>query len=266
MAVAINGPSFTAPSDNNFQRLSQQGSSGLRINSAADDAAGAAIGSRMSTQVSGINVASRNIGDGMSMLQSRSGLASGLTEQVQRMRELAVQANNGTNSPQDRQALNQEFTALRDGVLEQVGNATFNGQPLFGNDPQTLQTGPEAGQTTVLAANGLPQALEEQDFGLLSLAQAGDLGSVLTRLDGALGAITDSQVQDGATANRLEQQADNLGQRRLDESQSLSRVQDLDYAQFAAELAQENTRNQAQVMVQSQANVGRQDVLRLLGG
>ncbi|MEX0584880.1 MAG: flagellin, partial [Natronospirillum sp.] len=210
--------------------------------------------------------AARNIGDGMSLLQTRSGLASGLTEQVQRMRELAVQANNGTNSPQDRQALNQEFTSLRDSVLEQVGSAVFNGQKLFGGEAQTLQTGPNAGDTTMLPANGLSDSLEEIDFSSLSLAQAGDLGPALTQLDSALGAFTQSQVQDGALSNRLTQQADNLTQRGIDDSQTLSRIQDLDYAKFASDLAQADARNQAQILVQSQANVGRQDVLRLLGG
>ncbi|WLD57615.1 flagellin [Salinispirillum sp. LH 10-3-1] len=263
MAVSLNA-SPSIPSTSQFTQLAKQGSTGLRINSAADDAAGVAIAQGFTSQGRGMTVAMRNLGDGMSLLQTRSGTVSGFTEQVQRMRELTIQANNATNGPQERDLLNREFTALRDSIVEQVGSAAFNGRPLFGDGAQTFQTGPNAGQTTVVEGNALPDALAEIDFSNLTLNSSGDLGNVIERLDDTLSAFTASQVQDGAVANRFEQQSNNLSQQRLDNAASLSRIQDLDFAKLASDLAQDDTRSRAQILLQSQANANRGDVLRLI--
>ena len=264
MTISIQSPVTVSNADNSFVRLAEQGSSGLRINSAADDAAGSAIAQRLGTRFDGLTVAARNIGDGLSMLRTRSGMASGLVEQVQRMRELSVQANNGILSPQDRIALNREFVGLRETVVQQLGSAEFNGRRLFSADAQTLQTGSSAGQTTVLAGNELPERLEALEFSSLSLAEAGDLGTTVTALDDALAAFTESQVQDGAAANRLLSQADNLAQGRIDVASARSQVADKDFAELATELAQSDVKDRVRVLMQSQANAGREDVLRLL--
>lgn len=266
MAISINSPVYTPPTDNRFNTLARQGSSGLRITSAADDAAGMAIAQGFSSQVRGIDVATRNIGDGLSLLQTRSGAMGTMTEQLQRMRELAVQANNGINGPQERDLLNREFTALRDSLFEQADQAQFNNRPLFGSEQQVFQTGPDAGQTTVVEGNALNQQLEDLGLGSLSLANSGDLGDVLNSLDDALGAVASAQAADGALANRLESQGNNLMQQRLDSSSALSRTQDLDYARFASDLAQTNVRDQANILMQGQANANRETVLRLLTG
>ncbi|MHA7880494.1 MAG: flagellin [Saccharospirillum sp.] len=266
MAININSPTYTPPADNRFNNLVRQGSSGLRINSAADDAAGLAIAQGFTSLVRGIDAAARNIGDGLSLLQTRSGAMSSMTEPLQRMRELAVQANNGINGPEERNLLNREFSTLRDTVFEQLEQSRFNNRPLFSTEQQVFQTGPDAGQTTVVAGNALNEQLEELGLGELSLAKRGDLGGVLNRLDDALGAVANAQANDGALANRLEAQGNNLMQQRLDNSAALSRTQDLDYARFASELAQINVRDQASILMQGQANANRESVLRLLGG
>ena len=264
MSMMINAPVHTISADNAFPRLAEQGSTGQRVNSAADDAAGSAIAGRLTTQFDGLTMAARNIGDGLSMLRTRSGMAGGLVEQVQRMRELSIQANSSILSPQDRIALNQEFVGLRETVVQQLNSSEFNGQPLFRKAPESLQTGPNAGDTTVIEGNDLAAALDSLDFGSLSLSEAGSLGALMESLDGVLDALVDSQVKDGASANRLMSQADNIAQSRIDSAQSRSRIEDTDFAALASELAKAATRDQAQVLVQSQANAGREDVLRLL--
>ncbi|TGG93573.1 flagellin-like protein [Natronospirillum operosum] len=248
----------------NFTDLVRQGSSGQRINSAADDAAGLAITSRLTTRVEGTSVAERNIGDGLSLLQTRSGLASTVTEQVQRMREISVQAGNGIYSAQDREALNREFMALRDTVGQTLDDAQFNGRPLFAGGTVPLQTGPDAGQITELADNDLPARLEASGFTELSLASP--TADTLGTLDEALSLLAESQVADGASANRLLSQADALAQSRIDAAQTRSRIADKDFAELASELAQTDVRDRARVLMQSQANAKGEDVLRLLTG
>lgn len=264
MSITIQSPVVVGRTDNSFVKLAEQASTGRRINSAADDAAGAAISQRLGSRFDGLAMAARNIGDGLSMLRTRTGMASGLIEQVQRMRELSIQANSGILNPQDRIALNREFVGLRETVVQQLGSAEFNGRPLFSSTTQTLQTGSNAGQTTVLPANNLPERLESLEFSSLSLAEAGDLGSTISALDDALAVFVDSQVQDGALANRLESQADSLAQNRIDTAAARSRVEDKDIAELASELAQTNVKDRVRVLLQSQANAGREDVLRLL--
>lgn len=264
MSMSINSAPFVA-TQGDYANLVKQASTGLRINSAADDAAGAAIAQGFNTQISGQTVAMRNIGDGMSMLQSRMGLSSGLVDQVQRMRELTVQANSAINGPEERALLNKEFTALRDGLSEQVQRAEFNGRKLFSDQATSVQTGANAGQTTTINSNRLDSELASLDFSGLSLG-SGNLDNVLERLDGALSALTAGQVQDGAMANRLEQQANGLMRQREDSAASLSRVQDVDYAKLASDLAMEDTRNKVQILMQGQANADRGNVLRLLAG
>jgi flagellin len=266
MAISINSPAYTPNTDNSFNTLVRQGSSGQRITSAADDAAGTAIAQGFTSQVRGIDAAARNIGDGLSLLQTRSGAMGTMTDQLQRMRELTVQANNGINGPAERDLLNQEFTALRDTVFEQIEQAQFNNQPVFGSEQQVFQTGPDAGQTTIVEGNALNEQLRELDVDSLRLDRPGDLGNVLNSLDDAIGAVASAQAGDGALANRLEAQGDTLMQQRLDNSAALSRVQDLDYAKFASELAQTNVRDQASILMQGQANANRENVLQLLSG
>lgn len=265
MSMSIQSPvNIASSASNNFTDLARQGSSGQRINSAADDAAGSAIVGRLTTRVDGTSVAERNIGDGLSLLQTRSGIASSVTEQVQRMRELSVQAGNGINSAQDREALNREFTALRDTVTQTLNEAEFNGRPLFERGAVSLQTGPEAGQVTELADNDLPGRLDDVGFSELTLSDATE--DTLGALDQTLSLFADSQAADGASANRLLSQADTLSQSRIDASETRSRIADKDFAELASELAQTDVQDRARVLIQSQANAGREDVLRLLSG
>lgn len=264
MAVNLNPVMLPPNNDLAFNRSVDQISSGQRINSAADDAAGSAIAERFTAGINGVGAAAQNIGDGMSLLETRSGQSGEITDQLQRMRELAVQTGNSTLSADDVAAVDNEFTALRDSILERVGNATFNGQPLYRSDEQSLQTGPDSGQTAALPGNNLASVLEDQNFGQLSLSQSQDAGSVLDRLDDAQAAVTDSQVQDGAAYNQLATSAQALTEQGLNETEARSRVEDADIAQVASNLAQQSTQDQASLLIQSQANAGRQDVLKLL--
>src|SRR3954469_9797050 len=117
-----------------MQRLS----SGLRVNSAKDDAAGLAIAERMNAQVRGMNVAVRNANDGISMAQTAEGALSQVGDALQRMRELAVQARNSTNSSSDKDSLNKEFTQLQAEISRVLGGTTFNGKHILGADATSL--------------------------------------------------------------------------------------------------------------------------------
>ncbi len=264
MAVNLNPVMLPPNNDLAYNRSVDQISSGQRINSAADDAAGSAIAERFTAGINGIGAATQNIGTGMSLLETRSGQSSEFIDQLQRMRDLAVQAGNSTLSAGDVAAIDNEFAGLRDTILERVDNATFNGQSLFRGEEQTLQTGPDPGQTTALPGSTLSSVLEEQDFGQLSLSEAEDIGSVIDRLDSAQAAITDSQVQDGAAYNQLAASAEALTEQGLNETQARSRLVDTEIAQVASNLTQQSTQEQASLLIQSQANAGRQDVLKLL--
>lgn len=166
MVISINSPVYTPVADNSFSSLARQGRSGLRISSATDDAAGTTIAQGFSSQIRGIDVAASNIGDGLSLLQTRSGTMSTMTDQL---RELAVQFNNSINGPAERNLLNIEFTALRDTLFEQIDQARFNNQPLFGAEQQVFQSGPDADQTTVVEGNALNSKLEQLVLDSLSL-------------------------------------------------------------------------------------------------
>ncbi|MBP0596988.1 flagellin [Herbaspirillum sp. LeCh32-8] len=131
-----------------IQRLS----SGLRVNSAKDDAAGLAIADRMNAQVKGLAVAQRNANDGISMAQTAEGALSTVTDNLQRMRELAVQASNGTNSAQDRKTLNDEYKQLSDEVFRVLNGTTFNGQNLFTGTGQGASAGTGSDSANVSAA------------------------------------------------------------------------------------------------------------------
>src|SRR5476651_247050 len=127
-----------------MQRLS----SGLRVNSAKDDAAGLAIAERMNAQVRGMNVAIRNANDGISLAQTADGALSQVGDSLQRMRELAVQARNSTNSSSDKDSLNKEFSQLQAEITRVLGGTTFNGKHMLGADATTLNFQVGANTTT----------------------------------------------------------------------------------------------------------------------
>ncbi|MBF0163096.1 MAG: flagellin FliC [Magnetococcales bacterium] len=249
-----------------FQRLS----SGLRVNSAKDDAAGLAIVTRMTAQIRGMNTASRNANDGISLVQVAEGALSETTSALQRMRELAVQSANATNSDQDRLSLQTELAQLLSEVDRISKASQFNGKPLFGGStngvalaPATshfagyFQVGPNAGQTvlvsiqrTTVSMLGLSTAATT-NFGISTLVKA---QSTISVLDNALNSVSSIRATLGAMQSRFESIVANLANVVENTDAARSRIQDADIALETSNLTKNSILQQAGVAILAQAN------------
>jgi flagellin len=270
-------------------------STGQRINSAADDAAGLAISSRMTSQINGLNMAVRNTNDAISMVQTADGALVEASKMVQRMRELTVQAASGTVNSTDQTALNTEFRALEDQIHLISTNTEWNGQKLLNGElgAVNFQVGANASQTISItfgdlntdgdasadATNadnkGLMVALDDATGTVSSGAGTATVdlndvvitssqSTVLGYLDNALTRLNAHRATLGATLNRLEYAADNLANVSQNTLASRSRVLDADYASETTELAKTQIIQQAATAMLSQANQQAQTVLALL--
>jgi flagellin len=249
-------------------------STGQRINSAADDAAGLAISSRMTSQINGLNVAVRNANDAISMVQTADGAMIEMGNMLQRMRELAVQGATGTNSSTDVAALQTEFTELRDEIFRVVENTQWNGRNLLDGDLDgstddaavAFQVGANATQTITVDFGDFETAV---DLGntftdSLAMANASAADTNIGIINSALTALNTQRATFGAAINRLEYAADNLANVSQNTSASRSRILDADYAAETTELARTQIIQQAGTAMLSQANQQAQSVLALL--
>ena len=264
-------------------------STGSRINSASDDAAGLAISSKMTSQINGLNMAVRNANDGISMVQTADGALVEVSNMLQRMRELAVQAASDTNTATDRDSLDLEFEALTD-EIDRIGETTqFNGTLLLDGSlgAITFQVGANASQTigvtfgsvdtdtgegtalglmnaldTVGLGNGTDDTNKDLDFS--DLQDKTNASLAITRVDNAITQLNEHRATLGATINRLEYAADNLANVSQNASASRSRILDADYAAETTELARTQIIQQAGTAMLSQANQQAQSVLALL--
>lgn len=251
----------------------QQLSTGKRINSAADDAAGLAITNKMTAQVRGLDQAARNAMDGISMLQTIEGATIEVTNMLQRMRELTVQAANGTNSPNNTDSLQEEFLQLQQEVKRIVGATEWNGMALMdtASGVKTLQIGANASQVLnvtfdeLLDSTPLTTATDEYDPSTTHGLHVTDTGA-LAIMDEAVAYIDGRRAYMGATINRLQHTIDNLTNVSINTSESRSRILDADYAKASSELARTQIIQQAATSVLAQANVDQQSVLKLLQG
>lgn len=240
--------------------------SGRRINRAADDAAGLAISEVISSQVRGLNQAVRNAQDGVSLIQTADGALSQTSDVLQRMRELTVQAGNGTLSSSQRTAIQSEITELQ-GVVDRVaGGAQFNGQQLLDGTTPTvqLQTGANAGNTSQVSltdatATGLSVAGAAVDVSTPAAANAS-----LAVIDQAIDQVTSARADLGAQQNAIENVIASNNVSSENQASAVSRIRDLDYASGVAATARDQILSQFGAAVQAQANVSRESVLRLL--
>ena len=254
-------------------------STGLRINSAKDDAAGLAITSKMTSQINGLNQAVRNANDAISMIQVAEGALKGMTDMLQRMRELAVQSISDSNTSADRTALNNEFTQLRSQIEDIADDTQWNGVSVLstGTD-MTFQVGANAGQTITVALDDFNQAVTSGPLGNVD-TDGGTTDALLSSLDiltaakaakalyGTAEAITNidsARANLGASMSRLEYAADNLTNVAQNSSAARSRVLDADYAAETTELARTQIIQQAATAMLAQANQSQQQVLALL--
>jgi len=240
-------------------RTNQQLSSGQRINSAADDAAGLAIGNKLNSQLRGMEQAIRNTNDGISMMQVAGGSLSQANDIVQRMRELTLQSSSGIMNDSDRGAIDKEYNQLLD-QLETIQQGTsFNGLNLFGQGNElSLQIGEKAGDILGVSL---------QSFDVEALRNAGaDPAARLNALDGTLESINSTQADIGAISNRLESSANTLANNIQNTVEASSRIADTDYAKALSERSAQQIREQVQIALLGQANAQPKQVLRLLGG
>ena len=270
---SLQGQNALRDTNNQLQTSLERLSTGLRINSAKDDAAGLAITSRLTTQIRGSEVAARNANDGISMAQTAEGALGALTDTMQRMRDLAVQAANSTNSASDRENLQSEFSQLQDELGRIVTNTEFNGQKVLNgaiSNGATFQVGANTSannqivfslanvSTTIGAALSTAAAIG-------SGASFGDIMSTMSALDASITAVDTTRAQLGAIQNRFEVTIDNLNNFIVNESAARSRIQDADFAKETANLSKAQILQQAGTSVLTQANQAPQSALSLLG-
>jgi flagellin len=241
--------------------------SGKRINSASDDAAGIAVSARMKSQIDGLNMAVRNANDGISLARTAEGTLDEVDTMLHRMRELAIQAANGTYADTDRGYLNEEFSRLII-EIERVATQSKWGQDVGltdgTNSSLEIQVGLDSGHTIAISLVDVSTSA----LGISALAintQSGAVGTLST-IDVALDTINAARAKLGAAANRLEHTVSNLMSMVQHTEESKSRVMDADFAAESAALARAQILAQAGTAMLAQANQAQQYVLNLLRG
>jgi flagellin len=249
-----------------FNRLS----SGFRINSAKDDAAGLAISESLKSQIRSFTVAERNAGDGISMAQTAEGALGEVHSILGRMRELAVQASNGSLTSTDRGFLQTEFGSLQSEITRIQGSARFNGRQLVSSTAETitLQVGLDNTSSDQIAVTlgGASLATIAGSSTLVSGTSASGALAALSTIDTAISAVSTSRSSFGAIMNRLEVAQNSIGTMRLNLSAANSRIRDVDVATETATLSRNQVLSQAGVSVLAQANQLPNLALNLLGG
>ncbi|MDB5725768.1 MAG: flagellin, partial [Novosphingobium sp.] len=238
--ASLNAQRNLAASQESLSTSMQRLSSGLRVNSAKDDAAGLAIAERMNSQVRGMNVAIRNANDGISMAQTAEGALAQVSNSLQRMRELAVQARNATNSSSDKDSLYKEFNQLQLDISRVLGGTTFNGKHILGAEATalTFQIGANTtGNDTIniTTSNMVTEttiATVTSTFGasIGSAATIGAIGTVIDNIDTALNTVNDTRATFGATQSRFDAIITNLQTGVENQSSARSRIMDADFA------------------------------------
>jgi flagellin len=245
-----------------LQQAMERLSTGKRINSARDDAAGLAIASNMTSQIRGMNQAIRNANDGISFAQTAEGALNEVTNMLQRVRELAVQGASGTYSDDDRANLQAEVEQLGAQIDDIVANTKFNGVGVFDASGVTvsIQTGSGSADQTDLTVTGFD----------ISAASGSDVGTAtgattaLDDVDTALKAVATTRASLGAGQSRLESVVNNLSNQVTNLSDARSRIEDADYSVETTALARSQILSQASTAMLAQANQSQQDVLSLL--
>jgi len=261
----------------------EQLSTGKKINSAADDAAGLAISSRMTAQIRGLDQAVRNANDGISMVNTAEGAMIEVTAMLQRMREITVQSANGTTDSDDRTYLNKEYQALATEIQRVATNTQWNGRDILtgdaastGSSAVSFQVGANGGQTISVTIGDISSTGNTTFAALQSSGASGSIAtttaasaqtvatSTLTAIDAAIKDISEKRADLGAGSNQLTHAVDNLTSIKINAEESRSRILDTDYAQSTSELARTQIIQQAGTAMLAQANQLPQTVLALL--
>ncbi|MFN3812279.1 MAG: flagellin [Roseateles asaccharophilus] len=276
--ASLNAQRNTSATQLSMSTAMQRLSSGLRVNSSKDDAAGLAIAERMQAQVRGMNVAIRNANDGISLAQTAEGAMAKVGDALQRMRELAVQARNATNTTEDKTSLDKEFGELAKEIQRVLGGTTFNGKAILAAadaGTQTFQVGANTTDNDVVdvvttdmtAASDIKAVAGDDNQGTNRASIIGDaaaLKTVVDNIDKAINLVSGERATLGAAQNRFEAVISNLQVSVENQSAARSRIMDADFASETANLSRAQILQQAGTAMVSQANQAPQQVLRLL--
>ncbi|SPT69938.1 Flagellin [Anaerobiospirillum thomasii] len=291
---SINGQRNLTNATNNLNTTYQRLSSGLRINSAKDDAAGLQISDRLTSQINGLNQGNRNTNDGIALAQTVEGAMDEMTTMLQRMRTLAVQSANGTNNTKDRDAIQQEVTQLSHEITRIAcqtrfgGNSILNGTAAAGTllgsgGVITLQVGAYNGDTLKMTGFSLgftlsgiadsagikaanDTALVNDGTNRLAVSTQSLAAAAITMIDSFVGVIDKQRAHLGAMQNRMESTIRNQSNISMNVSDARSRIRDTDFAEESAKLSQQTIIQQAASSMLTQANTRPQLALSLLGG
>jgi len=243
-------------------------STGKRLNSAKDDAAGLAIATSMTAQVKGMNQAIRNSNDGIALAQTAEGSLSEVTNMLQRVRELAVQSASGTyQDATDRAYMQTEVDELTSQIDQVITNSKFNGVQLFDGTTATvtIQSGADGADTVDLAMADLTAlAASGGAAGSYDVSTAASANTLLGTIDGELDTINSARASLGAGQNRLESVVNNLTNTSTNLSDARSRIEDADYSSETTAMAKAQILSQASTAMIAQANQSQQNVLSLL--
>ncbi len=283
-ASSLNAQRMMANSTNALDTSYKRLASGLRINSAKDDAAGLQISDRLTSQINGLNQGNRNAQDGISFAQTAEGAMDEMTNMYQRIRTLALQSANGTNSTADRTALQQEVTSLCAEIDRIDDDTTWGGETLLSRGSISFQVGADANQTISVNTLGKVNNNDITDWHVGTLATAiGGSGymnddgdafdittadkaqGVLAKIDSFIAAVDSKRAEYGAVQNRLESTVRNQSNVSENVSAARSRIRDTDFASETAAMTQQNIIQQASQSILSQANQRPQVALSLLG-
>ena len=294
---SLNAQHSLANSSKDLATAMERLSSGKKINSAADDAAGFAIAERMTAQVRGLNMATKNANDGLAMLATIENATNDVTDMLQRIRELAVQAGNDTNSTTDRQYLQTEVNSLLKEINRVADQTKYNGQAVLdGSRTGVIQTGTESGQTTAFniaaidtdtlgltaaaytagvagAAGTSATTFQATAAGVMtldatvqpmSILTAADAATSLTAISTAIEQVASNRAGYGALSNRLEYTASNLMNVAEFTTQARSRIEDADFAAESARLSKAQVLQQTGTAMLAQANAASQLAVQLI--
>ncbi|WP_377161319.1 flagellin [Roseateles sp. UC29_93] len=268
---SLNAQRNLSSSQSSLSVSMQRLSSGLRVNSAKDDAAGLAIAERMNAQVRGMNVAVRNANDGISLAQTAEGALSKVGDSLQRMRELAVQARNATNTTTDLDSIGKEYAQLGQEIGRVIGGTTFNGKSILGNDAgtQTFQIGANtsANDSVDVITNNMTNdaTITAVTGGVIDNASTPDaLKTVIDNIDAAITTVSGQRAILGASQNRFDAIISNLQVSVENQTAARSRIMDADFAAETANLSRAQILQQAGNTMVAQANQLPQQVLSLL--
>ena len=262
-----------ANASNSAQKMLSQSmerlSTGSQINSAADNAAGLAISTSMTSQINGMGQGIKNANDGISLAQTAQGSLTEVTNMLQRVRTLAVQSSSGTYQSSDRTDMQAEVTSLTSQITSILGNTKFNGNALFSttsgtNTSFTIQAGANSSDTVTLTSTGIDGSLISNSAGKLNVGTTSDATTTISNVDSLLGQVSNTNASLGAGQNQLQSAVNNMNANVTNLSSARSQITDTDYSSETTKMAKAQILSQASTAMIAQANQSQQNVLSLL--